>query len=350
MPKKKTAATKAAIAKKPQPKKFSVRDTFGVDVPKDIMALGYDTPSQYVPKVNPLYVFRADILMKFLMWFLKPEGDAFYLYGPTGSGKTTFVEQVFARLNIPLFGDTCHERYEVVELFGHRSLKEDGSMEYVYGQLVLAATLGFPILFNEMDTIPPGVDTAINEVVTGKPFVLTEAGGKLITPKPGFRFIATGNTNMAGDTTGLYIGTLRKNTALQDRFRAIELGYPDRKVEEDILKKVAPALPDRERKVMIDVVTEVRQQFIGLPGNESVANPIEVPFSTRALIRWARVACVNNELVEVFENLGGSSKKTINALGAQNILLESLESSLLWRATSETKVAVRGILQRITGA
>lgn len=186
------------------------------------MISGFAETSSRTPPINPDYVF-PDTIRDLVVWFMQPS-DPLYLFGPTGSGKTSLIHQVAARLNYPVFDVTGHGRLEFADLTGHLSL-DQGSMRFDYGPLALAMRYGGLFLLNELDLLDPATATGLNGVLDGLPLCLAENGGEIITPHPMFRFIATANTNGGSDETGLYQGTLRQNLAFMDRFWVCEVPY-----------------------------------------------------------------------------------------------------------------------------
>ena len=100
---------------------------------------GYHNACLYTPAIDPHYSFHESA-RDAAVWFMN-KLDPLYLYGPTGSGKTSLIKQLAARLNYPIFEVTGHARLEFADLCGHISL-HDGSMRYEYGPLSLAMRYG----------------------------------------------------------------------------------------------------------------------------------------------------------------------------------------------------------------
>ena len=255
--------------------------------------------------------------------------DPLYVFGPTGSGKTSAIKQLAARLNYPVFEITGHSRLEFPDLVGHLSVR-NGSMEYEYGPLALAMKFGGIFLLNEIDLLEPSTATGLNGVLDGEPLCIAENGGELINPHPMFRFASTANTNGGSDETGLYQGTLRQNLAFLDRFWLCEMGYPARDAEEKLLGGCCPKLPEAVRKKMVEYATEIRRLFMGEAG-AGIANSIEVTFSTRTLLRWA-------DLTVRFQPLSRQ--------GVQPVTY-ALDRALGFRATRETRAMLHELAQRV---
>ena len=287
---------------------------------------GYATPCAFTPNVDPDYVFH-ETSRDVIVWLMH-SSDPLYLFGPTGSGKTSLIKQLAARLNYPVFEVTGHSRLEFPDLVGHLAVRS-GNMEFQHGPLALAMKHGGLFLLNELDLLEPATATGLNGVLDGEPLCVPENGGELITPHPMFRFAATANTNGGSDETGLYQGTLRQNLAFLDRFWLCEVGYPSKDTEERLLAKHVPKLPDAIRKTMIDFATEVRALFMGEAGD--LNQSIEITFSTRTLLRWAN-------LTVCFQPLARQ--------GVQPITY-ALDRALGFRATRQTRAMLHELAQRM---
>lgn len=264
--------------------KFDVAETFGVTVKPGTFATGFKEAHEFTPDVDDKYVFNAGLLGIVLGWWEDSKSkDGLFVTGPTGSGKTTFLQQIMARLNVPLIEINAHEHMELSDMLGHY-VAIGGDTLFEDGPLLAAARNGWPVLINEFDLLPPGTSTGLNSIFDGHgPIVVSENGGELVYPAPGFRKMATGNTAGTGDTTGIYAGTERQNASTGDRFWFVEMDYPPEDVEVEILTRISQ-IPDRIAKPMVDVANKLRKAFT--EGGEMV---LDLPFSTRALVRWAQI-------------------------------------------------------------
>lgn len=287
---------------------------------------GYAKATSSTPAVHPEFIYH-DAMRDIVVWFMSPP-EPLYVFGPTGSGKTSLIRQLAAKLHYPVFEVTGHSRLEFPELLGHLSL-DNGSMRYEYGPLALAMKYGGLVLINELDLLDPATAAGLNSVLDGSPLCISDNGGEMIIPHPMFRFVATANTNGGADETGLYQGTLRQNIAFMDRFWLCELGYPPADAELSLLQKVAPRLPETIRSAMVDFAGEVRKLFMG--NGENSEHSIELTFSTRALIRWA-------ELTVKFQPLARQGIQPVSY---------ALDRALGYRAMPETRVMLHELAQRI---
>ena len=293
---------------------------------------GYAAPCSYTPRIDRDYLFHES-MREIVVWLLStPEerADPLYIFGPTGSGKTSLVRQLAARLNYPVFEVTAHGRLEFPDLAGHLSV-QNASMAFQYGPLALAMRYGGIFLLNEMDLLDPATATGLNGVLDGGPLCIPENGGEIIHPHPMFRFVATANTNGASDDSGLYQGTLRQNIALMDRFWLCEVGYPAPNTEESLLERMAPDIPHELRKSMVSFANEIRRLFTGEGDTQKYGETIEVTFSTRTLIRWAMLTI---------------RFQPLSRQGIQPIRY-ALDRALGYRASRETRAMLHELAQRM---
>lgn len=308
---------------------FSVKETFGLSgVPEKVTIEGRAEASPFVPR-KETYEFRKDDMRLFGAWMKIDNGDGLFITGPTGSGKTSLVQQVCARLNIPLQQATAHDRLEVPELIGHQTII-DGDMVFQDGPLTTAMRHGHWFLLNEADLLGEGTATGLNDILEGQSLSIPENGGEIVHPHEDFRFIATGNTNGGGDASGLYAGTTRQNLSFMDRFMVMEVGYMDSETELAVLEAKVPELPEEIRKTMVEVANKFRSLFMGESDAEGA---IEVTMSTRTLVRWAKLTYFMHN----------------RANDKVNPAIYALDPALGLRASPETREALKETAQRMFG-
>ena len=305
---------------------LAVNDCFNIDVPKEFVTLGFsDETDPHLPKVDEGYVFRRETLRDILAFLDNPDGDGLFFFGHYGTGKTSLPNQVCARLNWPVHNFTAHSRMEFDDLVGTWKLVS-GNMQFLYGPLSIAMREGHVFILNEIDQADPGQLAGLHDIIEGQPLVIATNGGEVITPHDNFRFIVTGNSAGSGDSSGLYQGVNQLNVAFMDRFRVVEVHYPESDDEAVILHRKIPELPEEIRSNMIRVAGLIRKLFIG--GDET-ATPLTITMSTRALCRWAKLSVVFR--------------------GAPNALSYALNQSLLAKAEVEQKIAIEEIAKSVFG-
>jgi cobaltochelatase CobS len=324
------------------PTAYPLNTTFGFpDIPDEMMANGFAIPEpetledqtmQYyawylrsrVPAVDPDYQFRPDLLNDIRAWWEADMGDVLYLWGATGSGKTSLIEQWCARLEIPLFSAKGHARFDASEAFGQFVGGEGGTTPWIDGDLTMAARFGLPFLLNEADRIKPASFIVFNDVFEGRAFALLGKPGDMVIPQPGFRVILTGNTNMVEDESGMYGTTASHDMSLLDRLYAVHVPYAEESVEKNvvlgILREVEPDLLsyftcEQEIRLKTDsgflegeaipmdlladnfvkLAQEIRKYSMDTPGSDAAA--IERTMSTRTLKRYVRYALAFSDLI-----------------------------------------------------
>lgn len=307
---------------------LSIAEAFDLPIDKDITVPGMSAPSAFTPEKDNGYQFRSEVLSDILAWLKLSEesGDGLFLSGPTGSGKSSIVNQIAARLNYSVQRVTAHSRMEMPELIGHHIVM-DGDLIWQDGPLVTAMRYGHLFLLDELDLLDPATAAGLNSILEGAPLVLAENGGELVVPHEDFRFIATGNTNGGGDRTGLFQGTMQQNAAFMDRFWVILVDYPSKEMEKKILAAKCPEVHWSIADKMIEVANEIRSLFTGENGE---VGSIEVTCSTRTLVRWASMSWF-------FQS---KSAQGINPIAY------ALERALSNRASPETKAALSELVQR----
>ncbi len=262
-------------------------------MPPERTALAFtEETNPAIPAKHDDYVFRRDVLRDVLAFLQKPNGDALYLSGPTGSGKTSVITETAARLNWPVQQVTCNGRMEFSHLKGQFVISsarpgEAPQMRFQYGPLALAMRFGQILLLNEVDLMDPAELAGLNDVLEGRPLVIAENGGEIIKPHPMFRCVVTGNSFGSGDMSGMYQGIQQQNIAALDRYRFLTVGYSSPAVEKAILAKKAPLITEEIRNAMIQLANEVRKAFMGEDGE---GGTLALTMSTRTLVRWAMLA------------------------------------------------------------
>lgn len=194
--------------------------------------------SLYVPEVDQAYVFRKEHLKVLQFWMMGAEKNVL-LQGETGTGKTTLIEQVAARLNWPVFVLGCHGGLEFQELVGRVTLQPDGSTGWADGPLISAMRIGGIFLLDEMNFLKPEVAGGLNTILQATVYTIPETG-ECIKAHPDFRIGATGNA-IDGAGKSSYRGTQVSNIALLSRFSlGIRIEYMSPADEQKMIEAKAP--------------------------------------------------------------------------------------------------------------
>lgn len=255
-------------------------------------APGFQPNHEHMPfvPVKKSYFFRKELLSPFMSWLYVPAGDSCLLVGPTGSGKSSIVEQTCARLAWPCKTVSAHSRMEMPELTGYNlpytdPVSGDLSTKFVDGPLTEAMRKGYVFVLDEYDTLDPAVSVGLHAVMEGRPLVIAENGGEVIFPHANFRFIACGNTAGQSDDSGVYAATMQQNLATLDRFRVFNVPYLTHDDEVSTIMDAVPDVPKELVENMVKIANSIRDQHMGIGGNY-----LSVTMSTRSLLRWARIA------------------------------------------------------------
>ena len=227
--------------------KVSVRQVFGID--SDLEVPAYSEVDPHVPEVDPDYRFDRDTTLAILAGFAF--NRRVMVKGYHGTGKSTHIEQVAARLNWPCVRVNLDSHVSRIDLVGKDAIVlKDGKQvtEFREGMLPWALQHNIALVFDEYDAGRPDVMFVIQRVleVAGRLTLLDQ--NKVIQPHPAFRLFSTTNTIGLGDTTGLYHGTQQINQGQMDRWSIVTtLNYLAHDEEVEIVLAKAPSLPHRRK-------------------------------------------------------------------------------------------------------
>jgi len=317
------AASFAALPARTRVKK-KISEVFDIDAPDHALIDVYTERTQFVPEIDPTYVFDKKRVKKMLQWLSGRYKKNLLLTGPTGCGKSSIVEQVCARLGIEVFRVACHGKLEFSEILGSNQLvnastvavveeesvlkratgaikgffkgPDDGESlltflkrlfstgvvtQYVYGPAVNAAARfeGGVLLMDEGNFLHPSTFGALNTVLDNGPLLIPETGENIV-PKPGFRIAVTGNAMNGDDSASLHKGIQKMNVALMNRFLVMNCDYIDAVQEAKIIAKTV-RLPVHVITTMVQTARDARDAF-----THSI---IETVISTRTLVTWAKL-------------------------------------------------------------
>src|SRR5471030_193591 len=200
--------------------KVSIRQQFGIDSDMEVPA--YSKPDEHVPELDSDYIFDRDTTLAILAGFAK--NRRVMITGYHGTGKSTHIEQVAARLNWPCVRVNLDSHISRVDLIGKDAIVIREGMqvtEFRDGILPWALQNNVALCFDEYDAGRPDVMFVIQRVLESSGRLTLLDQNKVIKPHPAFRLFATANTVGLGDTSGLYHGTQQINQAQMDRWSIV---------------------------------------------------------------------------------------------------------------------------------
>jgi len=243
--------------------KIDVAKVFNID--SDLVVKGYKNKTEWVPQVDDSYVFDKDTTLSILAGF--EHNRRVMVQGFHGTGKSTHIEQIAARLNWPCVRINLDSHISRIDLLGKDAIKlNDGKQitEFQEGLLPWSIQNPVALVFDEYDAGRPDVMFVIQRIleVEGKLTLLDQ--NKILEPHNSFRLFATTNTVGLGDMTGLYHGTQQINQGQMDRWHILAtLNYLD---------------PDQEFKVVMSKLSNLK----GAKNQDIVKNMIKLANLTRA--------------------------------------------------------------------
>lgn len=277
----------------------SAHDVFGIDTDMQVPAFSKSDP--YVPELDPDYLFDRNTTLAILAGFAF--NRRVMVSGYHGTGKSTHIEQVAARLNWPCVRVNLDSHVSRIDLVGKDAIVvKDGMQitEFKDGILPWAYQKNVALVFDEYDAGRPDVMFVIQRVLESSGRLTLLDQSRVIAPHPAFRLFATANTVGLGDTTGLYHGTQQINQAQMDRWSIVTtLNYLPHDNEVDIVLAKAKYFQTKEGREtvsqMVRVADMTRQAFIN--------GDLSTVMSPRTVITWA-------ENAEIFKDIGFAFRLT----------------------------------------
>ncbi|MAG65007.1 MAG: hypothetical protein CMK74_03930 [Pseudomonadales bacterium] len=286
-----------------------IHELFGFDKPLK----GFEEPTMIpaeahplTPTLDPDYVFNPGLVRRALLSMAARE--SIMLVGDKGTGKSSFVQQLMARLNRPLLTINAGPGVDESYLLGCKTI-EDGSVKNVDGMLSYALRHGIPVLIDELCTLRPGVLVSINDILQGDDLItlkhhgidpsvdprsiLDMDGTMSIVRHPAFRLFATDNTGGKSQKDGRFAGVNTQNSAVRSRFTSFKVTFmaPDKEVL--ALKKVmGNQLSEDTIKSVVELGFRFRAAF---EQGEAFDN-----LSFRELKRWAKKTALYGDINEAF--------------------------------------------------
>ena len=274
----------------------NARDVFGIDV--DMMVPAFSAASDYVPNLDPNYQFDHDTTIAILAGFA--HNRRVMVQGYHGTGKSTHIEQVAARLNWPCIRVNLDSHISRIDLIGKYAIVlRDGKQVTEFREGILPWALQNPValVFDEYDAGRADVMFVIQRVleVDGKLTLLDS--NKVIHPNPHFRLFATANTVGLGDTTGLYHGTQQINQGQMDRWSIVStLNYLPHDDEVGIVTAKVPQYADKNGAEQVAAMVRMAD----LTRKGFMAGDLSTVMSPRTVITWAENTAIFGDMTLAF--------------------------------------------------
>jgi cobaltochelatase CobS len=279
--------------------KASVSQLFGFETNMQVQA--YAERSEHVPEVDEDYLFNKETTLAILAGFAF--NRRVMITGYHGTGKSTHIEQVAARLNWPCIRINLDSHISRIDLIGKDAIVlKDGKQitEFKEGILPWSYQHNVALVFDEYDAGRPDVMFVIQRILesSGKLTLLDQS--RVIRPHPAFRLFATANTVGLGDTTGLYHGTQQINQAQMDRWSIVSaLNYlPHAQEVGVVLSKNKSYNNDKGKKIIANMV-----RVADLTRNAFMQGDLSTVMSPRTVITWAQNA-------DIFSDVGFAFRLT----------------------------------------
>jgi len=279
--------------------KISVKQVFGID--SELKVEGFSKKNEYVPDIDKHYKFDRDTTLAIIAGF--KYNKKVIIHGYHGTGKSTHIEQIAARLNWPCVRVNLDSHISRIDLIGKDAivLKNNKQVtEFQEGILPWSMQNPVALVFDEYDAMRPDVAFLMTKVLESEGGLTLLEKNKVIKPNNYFRLFATANTIGLGDTTGLYTGTQQINQAQLDRWNIVAtLNYLSLENEMEIIlaKNKNFNNPKGKEKIsnMIKVASLTRKGFI--------AGDISTLMSPRTVLHWT-------ENTEIFKDTGYAFRVT----------------------------------------
>ena len=275
---------------------LSARALFGLDT--DVMVPAFSHGGEHVPDIDETYRFDHDTTLAILAGFA--HNRRVMIQGYHGTGKTTHIEQVAARLNWPCVRVNLDSHVSRIDLIGKDAIVlRDGQQVTEFREGIVTWALQHPcaLVFDEYDVGRPDVMFVIQRIleVDGRLTLLDQ--NRVIQPHSAFRLFATANTIGLGDTTGLYHGTQQINQGQMDRWNIVTvLNYLEHGAEVEIVLAKQPSYESKEGRdtvsSMVHLADMTRTGFM--------SGDISTVMSPRTVITWAENAKIFGDLAFAF--------------------------------------------------
>ena len=277
--------------------KVEVSKVFNIDT--KMAAKGFVEKTEWVPEIDEGYIFDKDTTLSILAGF--NHNRRVMVQGFHGTGKSTHIEQISARLNWPCVRINLDSHISRIDLLGKDAINlKDGKQitEFQEGMLPWSIQNPVALVFDEYDAGRPDVMFVIQRIleVEGKLTLLDQ--NKVIKPHPSFRLFATTNTVGLGDVTGLYHGTQQINQGQMDRWHILSsLNYLDENQElKVVLSKVNEFNSNKNKEILKNMI-----KLANLTRNGFENGDISILMSPRTVISWAQNYKIFKDIIDSFK-------------------------------------------------
>jgi cobaltochelatase CobS len=271
----------------------SVREIFGID--SDLKVAAFSEVDDHVPEVDEAYRFNPDVTLALLAGFSRDR--RVLVQGLHGTGKSTHIEQVAARLNWPCVRVNLDGHITRLDLVGRDAVVvREGQQVTEFQEGIVPWALQRPValIFDEYDAGRPDVMFVIQRILERQGKLTLMDQSRVLHPHPGFRLFATSNTVGLGNLNGLYHGAQRLNHAQIDRWNIVAtLNYLPAEEEAAIVLARVPTLADEAGQALVSGMVAVAN----LTRKGFHAGDVSTLMSPRTVITWA-------ENLEIFGDLG----------------------------------------------
>jgi cobaltochelatase CobS len=291
-----TTNSKIELPNKPNIK-IDVSKTFKIDA--KLFVKGFKDKTEWVPEIDEGYVFDKETTLSILAGF--EHNRRVMIQGFHGTGKSTHIEQVAARLNWPCVRINLDSHISRIDLLGKDAIKlKDGKQitEFQEGLLPWSIQNPVALVFDEYDAGRPDVMFVIQRIleVEGKLTLLDQ--NKVISPHSSFRLFATTNTVGLGDVTGLYHGTQQINQGQMDRWHILSsLNYLDPKQEyKVVISQIGNFKTSKNEEILKNMIKLANLTRTGFGNGD-----ISILMSPRTVISWAQNFKIFKDVVSSFK-------------------------------------------------
>lgn len=278
--------------------KVKARELFKID--SDLIVPAFSTATEHVPDIDEDYIFDPTTTTAILAGFAF--NKKVLVQGYHGTGKSTHIEQIAARLKWPCIRINLDSHISRIDLIGKDAIVlQDGKQITTFreGLLPWALQHACVLVFDEYDAGRPDVMFVIQRALEAEGSMTLLDQNRVIRPHPAFRLFATANTVGLGDATGLYHGTQQINQGQLDRWNIVTtLNYLEHDIEVKIVMAKATGLQTEKKRELISKMVSVAD----LTRHGFMAGEISTVMSPRTVINWAQNTAIFGNVATAFRS------------------------------------------------